>query len=43
MMNYLSYAESALMKLLDVITMDEFKEFEIVFDERRREVELAAD
>lgn len=37
-MNLLNYAESGLMKLLDVLSKDEFSEYEILFDERVRQV-----
>jgi hypothetical protein len=42
-MNYFSYAESGLMKLLDVVTMDEFKEYEAEFEDKKRALEFELD
>lgn len=36
-MNLLNYAEGGLMKLLDVLSKEEFSEYEIKFDERKRQ------
>jgi hypothetical protein len=43
LMSYFSYAESGLMKLLDVATMDEFKEYEAEFEDKRRALEFELD
>lgn len=43
LMNYFSYAESGLMKLLDVVTMEKFKEYEVEFEEKRRALQFELD
>jgi len=43
LMNYFSYAESGLMKLLDVVTMEKFKEYEVEFENKRRALQFELD